>query len=372
MYDGFSEAVDVERDQMREQIRSMRDQMRDGGDMTDTMSRMTNMRRQSEMRIRELETSFLEDIRTTVLTEDQEDQWDRYTRDQRRRASLSTAARLPGEGVDLIEIVDDLELTDEEQANVAKTLEAYANELDSALIARNQFIDSVSGRLEQLLTGDPQAAEATFNTSTQKSEALREINTRYAEIIASKLSEEHGEHMRDEFNQTAYPRIYRDTRVDRYFDTVRSLESFDDKQTSALKAIEADYKARIGDINRQLIDVDLRRQEAQQRRMLEGMRMFAEAGDTEEGRREMFERFREAREQERQSDDAELLNRLREQRQSIESASLDAIVSLLTPAQQAEAPRPETSSDRDDREDWMQRMRERRDDVRRGRGGDDN
>lgn len=375
MYDGFSDAVDAEREATREKMRSMRDdlrdQMRNGEGMTDMVTRMTDMQRQSEQRIRDLEASFLEGVRTTVLTEEQQDDWERYVRDQRRRSSLSAGARLPGEGIDLVEIVDDLDLTEEEQAEIAPDLENYVNELDQALIARNQFIDSVAGRVEQLLTGDAKAAEATFNTSTQKSEAIREINTRYLETIASKLSENHGSQMRSEFNETAYPRIYRNNQVDRYLTMVRALESLNEEQRDTLEAIESDYEARVNDINRQLVEVDLRRQEAQQRRMLEGMRMFAAAGDTEEGREEMFERFRETRQRARESDDAQALSRLRDQRRSIESSTLDAVVSLLTAEQLQEAPRPEVGADRDgEREAWIQRMRERREEIRRDREED--
>lgn len=139
MYDGFSDAVDAEREATREKMRSMRDdlrdQMRNGEGMTDMVTRMTDMQRQSEQRIRDLEASFLEGVRTTVLTEEQQDDWERYVRDQRRRSSLSAGARLPGEGIDLVEIVDDLDLTEEEQAEIAPDLENYVNELDQALIA---------------------------------------------------------------------------------------------------------------------------------------------------------------------------------------------------------------------------------------------
>lgn len=152
---------------------------------------------------------------------------------------------------------------------------------------------------------------------------------------------------------------------------VRALESLNEEQRDTLEAIESDYEARVNDINRQLVEVDLRRQEAQQRRMLEGMRMFAAAGDTEEGREEMFERFRETRQRARESDDAQALSRLRDQRRSIESSTLDAVVSLLTAEQLQEAPRPEVGADRDgEREAWIQRMRERREEIRRDREED--
>ena len=361
MFDGYSDAVDAEREEMRNKMRSMRDEIRDGGDWGSMMSRMGDLGWQSEQRIRELERSFLDDVRTTVLTETQQDSWSTYERDRRRRTTLRQGSRLAGESVDLVDLIDDLELTVEESDSIQPLLDQYASELDQALIARSQFFDSTMGRLDQIMQEDPEAAEATYMNSTQKSQAIVEINSRYAGMIAEKLQGETGERVRQEFNQTAYPRVYRRNSVDRYLSTVQGMESLSEKQQDSLKAIESDYRMRLRDINRQLIKIQNEQMIERQRRMFEGMRAFANAGDSEESRREMFEQYRREREAERGADQVDPEDRLEEQRRTIVNGTLEAIASVLSPEQLESAPKPDPEAERENRrQQWEQRMLERR------------
>ena len=376
MFAAFDDAYQAEADASREGFDKLREEIRGTGDWASMMPKMLSAGRESESRAAALEQSFLADIQENLLTKEQRSLWPAYERERRRRATLSQGARIPGEGIDLYTVVDELGLTEGDRERIARMLDSYATELDDALVDRDQYVANTLDRIDEVLTGkNGQDPDTLFRKGNDKRELLRDINAKYAELLASQLDAETGRRLVDAFNRKAYPRVYRDTAVEGYIGQITALEDLSGKQRDALDAIQRDYQARMSDLNQQLAVLETKRQEEQQKRLYEGFRLMYTQGP-EASRENMMQIFRDRMNRQHGPDGAttdpvELLQR---QKNDVETATLDAFVGVLTAAQLAEVPRPTPEADRVKRQEersqrmaeWRQRMQNRR-----GRRGED-
>ena len=272
MFSAFDGAYQSKIDQSRDEFGKAMQDIRESGDWTSMMPKMLSLARESESEATQLESSFLNDIRDTVLTDQQRALWPAYEQARRRRATLVKGARIPGEGVDLFVLTDDLSLTDEQRAGIAPTLRAYSDELDHALVDRDQYVNDTMGRFDTIMKGsDQKDFDEVMRKGNEKRETIRNINTNYAQLIASQLEGKTGDQFLDAFHKKAYPRVYQDTAVDGYSENVFALESLTDEQHRQISAILDDYQSQMRDLNRQLADLDTKQQEERQTRMLQGM-----------------------------------------------------------------------------------------------------
>ena len=364
MFSSFDEAYQNEVDQSRKEIEDAMRGIRKSGDWTSMMTKMLALGRDSEGKAAQLEESFLHDIQESILTKEQQASWPSYEQARRRRATLVSGARIPGEGVDLIALVDEQELSEEERARIEPTLESYATELDHALTDRDRYVNEVMNRLDTIMKGEDQRnIDDVMRVGNEKRETIRTINTNYAELIASQLDSPAGGEILDIFHKKAYPRIYQDTAVNGYADTVLKLNSLSEDQRRQISAVYDDYESRIRDLNRQLAVLDTKQQEEQQARMYQGFQlMYTEGpGAARNQMRKMWQSFRAKQQQDQSTDPMHIL---RGQKVDLETTTLDALVQVLTPEQVEVAPRPQPEADRvkrqQEREKRIEQWRERR------------
>lgn len=370
MFAAFDDAYQAEADSAQAGFDKMREEIRGTGDWASMMPKMVSVGRESEFRAAALERSFLADIRENVLTKGQRSLWAAYERERRRRATLSQGARIPGEGIDLYTVVDELELAEGNRDRISRMLDSYATELDDALVDRDQYVANTLDRIDEVLTGkNGQDPDTVFRKGNEKRETLRDINAKYAELLASQLDAETGRRLVDAFNRKAYPRVYRDTAVEGYVAKVTAIEDMSGEQRDALDAIQRDYQARMADLNQQLAVLETKRQGEQQKRMYEGFRLMYTQGwqAARENRMQMF-RERMNRQQGQDGTTTDPVELLQRQKNDLETATLDAFVDVLTAAQLEQAPRPTPEADRVQRQEeraqriseWRERMQGRR------------
>jgi hypothetical protein len=91
---------------------------------------------------------FLDDVKL-ILTPEQEELWDRAYRDHQRAHTIGEYASFDEEMFDLVSVTDGLELTDQIEASLEPTLEAYVSTIDPLLAARNRRVGELGERYAQ-------------------------------------------------------------------------------------------------------------------------------------------------------------------------------------------------------------------------------
>jgi len=387
MFEGYSAAFQESSRVFVEEMRNMRDEMGPEGDWLSMMPKLTQLREDQQLESQALNEGFYEDVKT-ILTEEQMDQWPRYEQDHRRRANLGrrgswgrSGRTLPGENIDLINLIDTLELPEEELDVIQPTLDQYVEEMDRALIERETVVETANQRFMGMagrIAGDersvdPDDIEKTMKKTDVVHAAVLEVNTRHLSMITGMLSPESSDKLGYEFQKRSYPRLYRETLADRYIERVNRLEDLIPEQIELIEQIQADYDERVADMNQQLAEYEKQRDAERQERRREGMRMMMTDDGEQRSPEEMRAMFEEMRRQDEERPDQQL----RDDKRDLVQRTVDSIFDILTPEQQAEVPKPEPREDRMDRDprEWRDRRRgpgpEGRGPGRRGAGGTD-
>lgn len=371
LYQGFNESYEAASEEARDRMRETFRQMRESGAWQGAASAGLNAGREWQSQSGALVQSFFADVQT-VLTKEQQEKWDRYQREWRRRSSFrggSQPGALAGENIDLVELVDEVDLTDEEYVALDPVLEAYAIELDPALAARDRAFEDVTNFTSAVLEGKSavEDLEPKFKTLQRTRVVVRDVNDRYVQHLVAHLTPEKGEVLQREYRRRSFRGIYSPTLADRYFETVREQATLSEPQADALKTLERDFLTQCDAINRQLADLQKKRELEDQQRVFDRMTMMARGefgrgqGRGPGGPGGMFA-------EQGQEDPRWTLMR---QKNDLVENTLNAVVSLLTPEQLAAAPKPERrqvrGGDRGGREltdeqrrEMEQRFRERR------------
>ncbi|MHC5024134.1 MAG: hypothetical protein ACYTGG_09515 [Planctomycetota bacterium] len=210
-----------------------------------------------------IQTKFVADIHG-ILTPKQYERWPGLER-QLRRVKTMSRGRLSGENIDLFILLRDAGIKLNEYPDLPELLDAYASELDQALLARNRHLDASSDAMGRAfreqefdLIADLASKEANLRVR------VRSVNEQGAMTIAAALDEDGpgGEFARA-FREKAFSRVYRRTSMQRAFDVVRKFEGLDPELVEALRALEEAYLMELGERNEQIIRVT-RREEPKQ------------------------------------------------------------------------------------------------------------
>jgi len=377
LYQGFNESYESASEGARERVREAFQAMRDSGQWQGAASTGINSGREWQKQSQALVQSFFNDVQT-VLSEDQQAKWERYQREWRRRSSFRGGGQpgsLAGENIDLVDMVDEIEMTDEEYARLDPVLEAYAIELDPALATRDRAIEDITSLTASVLEGKSEIddLESKFKSMQRARTQVRDVNDRYVQHLVAHLAPDQAEALQRAYRLRSFRGIYSPTRADGYFETVRQGALLTEPQTGALEMIERDFRNQTDAINRQLADLQKKREIEDQQRIFDRLTMMARG----EMGQQRFDR-RQGGPGGPFGDNAQDDPRraLMEQKNTLVETTLDSVVALLSPAQLAAAPKPERRQGRGgDREgmnltDEQRRDLERRIRERRERGGD--
>lgn len=202
----------------------------------------------------EIRRRFFEDVKS-VLDEGQLARWPTYERAARRATLLPRPDHLSSEHINLADLIAQLELTPEQTADLAPTVEKYHEELDLALVARQEAFDQAAQRTRQInpAGGGTQAGLAMLAQVQQRRIALRDLNDRYEQIFVSSLPADKGKLLHDLYLRKAFTNIYTPTRATRTFEAVMQLTDLTDEQRALLTPIQSAYDAQVSVINEDLV-----------------------------------------------------------------------------------------------------------------------
>ncbi len=256
LYDGHRAAWSDAATAHKERVQAAFEASRASNDWTDMGKKTQQLQKQWEAESLRLETDFFASVKGLV-SDDQAAAWPRFERDRRRRSLLASQSRLAGEGVDLIDVAESIEVPGEASAPIEPVSSLYAEEMDAVLAERSRAIESLEKASTPSTEGDFgsidfEAVKEQQSRVHERRLAVRDLNERYAGLFCGQMSAQQAQQFMTLYKQRCFPRVYRPTAADRYIKTVESLETLTDEQSQALANIKSDYSRQVGGINDQL------------------------------------------------------------------------------------------------------------------------
>jgi hypothetical protein len=227
---------------------------------------------------RQMKQQFESSIRS-ILNERQLELWPQFERRIVREKTLHHG-RLSGESVNLISIVRDLRMDERSRLNVEPVLEEYAIDLHDALRRRNEASQRLQNEMFQVIrAGQDLTAQADAHRAViQFHVAVRDVNDRYRDRLASSLPHEIGKELRTTALERGYPRVYRELPALRAYRQALELEELDEETREAVQDLYTIFEAEMDVLNSRLL-VALREFEPRQLRNEVDVYMSRQAGE---------------------------------------------------------------------------------------------
>jgi hypothetical protein len=196
---------------------------------------------------------FVTDVQL-VLSEEQLETWPSFERLMRRMKTMRLG-ELSGERTDLFIVLRDAQVDTTAYAELPDLLEGYAYDLDRALVARNQHLDSAQDEMRQAMSDqDMKKAESIVSKESRLRVAVRGVNERYTDVIGSAITDvETAEAFRAEARRRSFPRVFRPTTMMRAFEAAREIEALDEEILASIVALEESYLLNLGSTNESLV-----------------------------------------------------------------------------------------------------------------------
>ncbi|MEO1129665.1 MAG: hypothetical protein AAFX05_08180 [Planctomycetota bacterium] len=209
-----------------------------------------------ERYIDRLHDAFNDDVQL-LLTDDQMMQWPAYERYLRRaRAFEDNSELLAGQHVDLIELVRDLELSEEVRTDVDGALLRYELDLDRLLAdheeqrkeQEREMRDKFT-QMDNFFAMMPYFQEQV-NIARKRELKMRALTESFASRIRASLPEGQSDEFEQDFNVRAWPEVYKENYVTSSFDTVLDFEDLTSDQRGSIMEIRQRYEQRLAEANR--------------------------------------------------------------------------------------------------------------------------
>lgn len=195
----------------------------------------------SSKKTRELKAQFMNDLKA-LLTPEQAGKWDRVERLDRRREFLPRGV-LAGESMNLLEVVNDLNLPEPRSNDLSASLDTYELDLDSALQARERAREARGGDDRRNAEGgDLKAIRAMMGEHRKLGIPVRDVNAKYAKVIAGVLPESARPDFERRVREKTYPRVYKPGHTAKSIDAALDLKDLDAPQRAKIAAIRDEYE----------------------------------------------------------------------------------------------------------------------------------
>lgn len=323
---GFEADLSKARDEAKPAIDAVRADTRDGlapeviRRLSGTFQTLRNKRDAAEKQ-------FISDLKS-LLTKDQEPLWPRIERLRRRESpapgmSFSSVA---GERVDLVKLVDQLKLPEATQTGLSPLLEQYEQELDAAIITRNELMKSKREKIDALLEkNDPEGISAFELDELRACARLREINQRWAKRLTDELGSDAGPRFKAAADRAIFPSVHRERAIHRALSAAEGLEDLTNDQRSALSSLRQKFAVQAASLNGKL-EAQIVKQEE------ENVKNTKTNGLTNNARERRVAVMRTA-------GDSSEMQELRAKRKQLDDATMKELDSILNESQRAKLPK---------------------------------
>jgi hypothetical protein len=196
---------------------------------------------------------FLENVKV-VLTNDQLEHWPTVTRRLYRDKHIYKG-QLSGESLNLFDVVRELHLDDRTGMQVQPIMEAYDIALDQALHRRDCDTSVKANALEYISESDAQKGFDAMKRQVELRVGVRNVNDEFIERVADVMPADIASEFRQSALDRAYPRIYRETPVERLFKDAKKIEGLDSGVLQSINQVESAFLNELAPINIHLRDV---------------------------------------------------------------------------------------------------------------------
>ncbi|HWB19269.1 MAG TPA: hypothetical protein VG711_03135 [Phycisphaerales bacterium] len=247
-------------------------------------ARMDKMTKEAEAFSKDkakLRAQFVQDAQSRI-SPGQVDLWPGLERALLRKKSLPNG-RLDGEQTDLFKVVNTVQVPTEKKAEVDRELSDYEMQLNDAIIRRNDAVDQAEKKIsEALKKNDLDKASAIADRASTSREALRDLNIRFADELATTMGGEAGSAFAKAAQRAFHPRIYGMTRAQRAFDKAAKLDGLTDEQKSRMASMREQYEAELAVMNEEIRQTTIVHEGEEIRRPYEQMKKEMQGDHSEQ------------------------------------------------------------------------------------------
>ncbi len=245
LFDGYLEAHQKKAQQMSDAVEKIRADVRETSDNSlwqDLGDKMQKFQTEAT----DAEKGLWTDVKS-LLTTEQAASWAGFERSRRREQSGPSPMSVSGERADVIKIIEKIKLPDADMGKLAPVISAYEEELDAAIVKRNDLADKSQPQIRALFRSFPPDDESMTKMDKIVAETreamirVSNVNKRYAQQVEGLLAPEQAELFRTEFKKASFPQIYRERYITRAFDALDKLDTLTDEQKSSIAAVKDTY-----------------------------------------------------------------------------------------------------------------------------------
>lgn len=242
------------RDKMQEMRETIRAEMAESGPNPEAFRKIGEEMDKFRKSRDNLDQGFLNDLKA-VLTPEQTAKWPSVERTFRREQSIGRGV-ISGERVDLVEIVDQLKLSDDAMKPVAPVLDDYAAELDRELTARNTAYDAAQAKIRDMFQNGGGGDESALNKAWEDGRAagtrVRDVNRRFARQIEPLLPADAQPAFDAAVRERSFPMIYRPSYASRAITAAGEISGINDDQRATIQTIRTSFDRDLAAVNKDL------------------------------------------------------------------------------------------------------------------------
>jgi len=179
-----------------------------------------------------------------MLTEEQLARWPELRRSMRRSRSLGSGV-LSGESTDLLFLLDRLVIDPERREGVAAAAQSLSIRLDEVLRARDELVSSPLTPVDE--PASEEARIAGIRALAAAHARVRDVNLEYLPILESALGEASAAELRRAFEEHAFVRIARRSRVGRLFSYAAQRPDLTDEERRMIAQLQERYEEELAE-----------------------------------------------------------------------------------------------------------------------------
>ena len=255
LYDDYDSEFNTGVDGFRQNVTSLRTKINtDNPDPGQIMRVVFGTINEWRVESRQLADQLMEDLEG-LLNDQQLEYWGSFNRKLFRLKYIKNG-QLPGEKLDLLNDVRDLDLGADMTLLLQPWLDEYEQQLDAALHRREEYMQTSQTALIEAIQ------EENYNVGIEVAarqvalrKGVRDVNEQYTLTIAAALPDEVGQKFIESIRSRTYPRVYRRTPAMRVFDAALELEDLDSAMLEAINEIRLAYLSEVDVFNTHLVQM---------------------------------------------------------------------------------------------------------------------
>jgi hypothetical protein len=195
---------------------------------------------------------FMENLKGQ-LSDMQRERWPKFERTLRRERSLADSD-LSGEGVDLIAIARQMQLSNDVMAAAQGALDEYETRLDQALVKRDQLVDSLMPQFTHVMEDMDMDKGVSLQMQIMRERvAVREVQDDSIEKIAAAMPAPAGADFRQRALSAGYKEPFQPDPLASFFQVVGQLGDLTAEQKAGIDAAHTKWEGQLSELRERML-----------------------------------------------------------------------------------------------------------------------